>query len=500
MSEMKTETGVVNWLRTTFFPVKKEELHRVMSLAIMFASIVFMYTVVRQAKDMLMMRIGGSSVIPSAKVVVMIVAAFLGIQHSKISRKYSHKKAFLISFIPFLGFYILFALLFKHMNILQASPETLALWCDKIPPLRYFIMVFGNWITSGYYIFSEMFGSFILSVSAWQLINFYSTHEQAKRIYPFFGLWAQVGNYGAGVIMVMIGQYFKSTGDLNNTVGLITLVIILSSILILAALFYFFNVALKTYKPEEQSGTEKKTKVKMHWKESLTALKNQPALLLVAFLSVWYGLCATSLEVYWKGKVFEYYGVAGFTIFMGEYQKATALTSFCMVVFGGQLIKKLDWIVPALITPLVVILAATVIFGMNLQFIQQIVVSWFHLMPNELLYLLVVIGAGCLVFFKASKYTLFDPTKEMFTRSRTSDEAIKIKSLETFVGRFGKGGSSVVQSFLLGIPGVTMDILGPVLWIFVIVMASIWSVSVAGPLNREMKLVYAKNDGNNHKK
>lgn len=498
MSEIKSNkvNKVVDWFKNTFVPMTKEEAPRTLSLAIMMASIVFVYTVLRQSKDQLILGIGGANVIPYAKVVVMIVAAVLGVQHSKITRKYSHKKAFLISIVPFISFFLLFAVLFKHAGTLQMSPARIADLSAKIPFLRYFFLVIGNWMSTSYYVFAEMFGSFILGVSFWQLVNFYYSHSQAKRIYAYFGLWAQLGNYLAGKAMVNISTIFKETRDMNNNVFLVTSVVMVASAIVLAALFYFFNIALKKHKIENTQSAEKKPKVKLHWKESLKQLSAHPALLLTAFLSVWYGLCATSMEVYWKGKVMEYYGTHGYGVFMGHYQQYTAIVSVIMVLLGGALMRNLPWIVPALLTPLIVMISSSLLFGLKLPFIKAILGKILNFSPDalqdEMLYITVIIGAGALIVFKAFKYTLFDPTKEMFTRSRTADESIKIKSLETFVGRFGKGGSSVIQTFILGIPGMTMEGMSPILWAMTIIMSGIWTYSIAVPLNNEMKLVEAK--------
>ena len=503
MSEIKSNksNAVINWLKNTFMPMTKKEIPMTISLGAMMGSIVCLYTILRQAKDQLILGLGGASVIPYAKVLVMIVAAILGVQHSKITRKYSHKKAFLISIIPFIVFFVMFAFLFRYADTLQMRPDTIADLTEKIPFLRYFFLVIGNWMATSYYIFAEMFGSFILGVSFWQLVNFYYSHSQAKRIYTYFGLWAQIGNYLAGHIMVHISTIFKETRDINNHVFLVTSAVVFSASIILASLFYFFNIALKDYNGENKEkvstvNTAQKAKVKMHWKESWKQLRDQPALLLTAFLSVWYGLCSTSMEVYWKDKVVDYYGVHGYGIFMGHYQKYTAIISFIMVLIGGVLMRNLPWIVPALFTPLVVIISSSFLFGIKLPFVKVILGKILVFSPaalqDEMLYITVIIGAAALIVFKAFKYTLFDPTKEMFTRSRTRDEAIQIKSLETFVSRFGKGGSSVIQTIILGMNGMTMDTMSPILWCMIMCMSSIWTYSIVVPLNKEMKLVELK--------
>ena len=108
-----------------------------------------------------------------------------------------------------------------------------------------------------------------------------------------------------------------------------------------------------------------------------------------------------------------------------------------------------------------------------------------HLDP---LYLCVMIGAASLIFFKAAKYVLFDPTKEMFIRNQTEENSIEIKALETSVARLGKGGSAIIQSLILSIPGMTMDGMSPILWVITTIMGIVWVFSILR-INTDMVLI-----------
>lgn len=477
-----------SWWRKNFFPIHLYESHKVIPYAIMFTAIVFIYTVCRQSKDFFMLGMGeGSNVLPVAKVLVMVAAVALGFVHSYVSRKYSHYKAFLISFLPFIAFYIFFAIFFKHLHMVHMSPETIMQLSLRFPPLRYFFLVIGNWAYCLNYIFSEMFGSFILSATFWQLASFYSTSDEAKRFYPFYALCAQLGSFLAGKMIKRVGIFFIRTNNRNHSVFLITLSLVVAAIIIVGALTYFFKVALAdpVYAQQlEEKAHKKKAKVVSNWRDSIRNLRESPTLILACLLSVWYGVAATSMETYWKGKAHEFCGNEGrFLVFYGNYFTYTSIATFLITILAAPLVRSLPWLVPALVTPIVVLIASTFLFGSSINFISKILVMFFSVNP---LTLAVMVGAAALMIFKACKYALHDSTKEMYVRSQSEDNIIQMKSIETFTGRLGKGGSAVLQTTLLLIPGVTMDSMSPLMWIMTIIMGTIWILSVIS-INRDMQ-------------
>jgi AAA family ATP:ADP antiporter len=486
--------NALGWLRKNFFPIYPKEYAKVLPFTIIFCGIVFIYTVCRQAKDFFIMGVGGANVIPPAKVLVIVAAGLLGILHSKITRKYNHYKAFLISFIPFVVFFILFAIFFKHVDMVHMSPETIQRLSNQVPVLRYFFIIIGNWVYCLNYIFSEMFGSFMLGATFWQLASFYSTHDEAKRFYPFYALFAQVGGFMGGKVMQLIGDFVSRTNNVNYGVLLITLTILITAVIIIGAVTYFFKVTILNpiYAVDlQQHQHSKKNRPKLHWKESLKNLRNHPTLILACLLTIWYGICTTSMETFWKGKVREYYGNGGALMsFFGIYYQCMSIAAFAVSILAAPLVRRLPWLVPALITPLIAIIAPVFLFGINSSTFKSL---FSNFLPVNPLYLCVMVGAVALIFFKAAKYVLFDSTKEIFIRAQKEDDIIQVKSLETFVGRLGKGGSAVLQTCILSIPGMTMEGMSPVLWVTVSIMGVVWVYSILA-INKEMVVIESKNN------
>lgn len=490
MSEQKQDVSF-SWWRRTFFPIHMHEIQKVIPFAIIFCGIVFTYTVCRQLKDYLMVGAGGASVIPPAKVLVMLAGVLFGFLHSKITHKYSHYHAFLISFLPFMVFFILFSIFFQHIHYVHMHPDTIIIWSKKLPALKYFIIIFGNWVYCLNYIFSEMIGTLMLGATFWQLANFYSSYDEKKRFYAFYALFAQIGSYGAGFLMEKIGLFIKQTGKLNEGVAIITLSLFITALTIVAAVTYFFKVTLKNplYAADIANNDKKKHKKKVtNWKESVQNLKDHPTLILVCLLTVWYGICSTSMETFWKGKVSELYG-KDMMIFMGQYYQITSIATFLFTLICGSLVRIFPWFVVAVITPVVVLFASFCLFGVGNPMFSGFFEKILHVNP---LWLVVMVGAAVLIFFKSAKYALFDPTKEIFIGAQSEENSIQVKSLETAVGRMGKGGSAVIQTCILAIPGMTMNNMAPIMWFITTAMGIIWIYSLIR-INKEMVLIEKKN-------
>lgn len=465
-----------------FLPIKKCEIPKILPMAIMFVGIIFIYTVCRQMKDILITETCGKDILPIAKVLVIGASVYLAIIHRRLSMKYSHYKAFLISLLPFVIFFFLFGIFFDKIHYIHLSSNTINILSKKYTFLKYPLLAFGNWVITLNYILSEMFGSLILTVTCWQFFNFYTTSEEAKRFYPFLLLVGQIGSGFAGQLVKLNGFIVKKY-NLHSGIILIYGCILLVFLFVFLSLRYFCFKTLKNPNFFVEEKKEKKKKVVVPFLQAIKELRF--TLILVCLLTFWYGLCATSIETFWKNKVFSYccdnildknIRQANLMSFYGSYYTYTSLITFFFNLFISPLFKYLPWIFSAIATPIVVF-SSVFIFGSD--FISKFISI------NSLL-LSVTVGAIVLILFKTAKYVLFDSSKEIFLRNQKEDEIILVKSLETFMGRFGKGGSSIIQSIILIlIPTMTIIDMAPILCIITIIISSIWIFSVL-KINKEM--------------
>ena len=107
---------------------------------------------------------------------------------------------------------------------------------------------------------------------------------------------------------------------------------------------------------------------------------------------------------------------------------------------------------------------------------------FFYGMEYSFLALAVHIGLWQSIFSKASKYSLFDSTKEM--AYMPLDEELKSKgkaAVDVVGGRCGKsGGSLLVISLQLLFPGMTLPALSPIIAVFFVLVLVGWFYSLYG--------------------
>jgi len=120
------------------------------------------------------------------------------------------------------------------------------------------------------------------------------------------------------------------------------------------------------------------------------------------------------------------------------------------MLIGSNILRRVTWTVAALLTPLMIIITGLGFFG-------------FIVFEDQLSFVAVFFGTGPLalavytglvqnVLSKATKYSLFDSTKEMSYIPLDDEMKSKGKAaVDVIGGRFGKAGGGVIQStvFLL---------------------------------------------------
>ena len=116
-----------------------------------------------------------------------------------------------------------------------------------------------------------------------------------------------------------------------------------------------------------------------------------------------YGLAIEFTEIIWKASVKQLFPVkSDYMVFMGRYSSLVGITAFAMMMMGSRLVKHIGWTAGALATPVMMGLTALPFYSTLLSSANA-----------KTLKLTVYIGLVQNVLSKATKYALFDPTKEM---------------------------------------------------------------------------------------
>jgi AAA family ATP:ADP antiporter len=445
-------------LRRTFWPIHNYELKKLLPMLFMFFFISFNYSVVRNIKDALIVTAPGSGAetIPYLKLWGVIPAAVIFmIIFAKLSNILSKANLFYICVLPFVGFFILFDLVLYPMQDTLHPHDLAAKWQATAPEgVYFFIAMFRNWSFSLFYIFAELWGSVMLSLLFWGFANDTTKVEESKRFYALFGIGANLALEFSGLATSHYAQVKDNLAPgvdpMQHTLDGLTALFVICAISIVALYWWINKYVLTDPHFYDRSKIKKKAdKPKMSLKDSFKFLIHSKYLLYIAILVVAYGISINLIEVTWKNQVrLQYPSMNEYLQFMGNYNRCVAWTTIFMMLFvTGNVLRVFGWRVAALITP-TVLLVTGIIFFMILMFMEQAqpMVDYVGTTP---LYAAVIVGLIQNVMSKSSKYSLFDPTKEMTYIPLDQESKVKGKAAIDVVGsRLGKAGGSLIQQML----------------------------------------------------
>ena len=484
---MTTNEVVFTGWRKIFCPVQNYEIKKVIPLALMMFCILFNYTILRDAKDGLIVTAPGSGAetinflklygtLPFA----IILMAF----YAKISTIFSRPKLFYIMMAIFAIFFGLFGfVLFPMKNTLHASSEVLISWKKIMPRLQWFLPLIANWTYSLFYIFSELWGTIGVSVLFWQLANDITKVSEAKRFYPLFGLIGNVGLLCSGFMLYKITDKYSHLDPTTRwDISLKWIIVALMILFVITTFIYnwirsYVMTDIRLYNPEEK--VIKKKKVKMGFVDGMKVVFSSSYLAYLAIMVIAYGVSINLVEVTWKSQMkLQFPDPAEYVKIMGIFSMTTGGTTIVLMIVGANILRRLGWFVGAIITPIVMLITGSLFFSF-IVFKDSTtgILATLNLTP---VLMAVIIGWSQNVITKGAKYSLFDPTKEMSYIPLTSDLRIQGKAAVDGVGgRLGKSGGGIIQQiFLLSILGATQITIAPYIAIVLIGIVILWIYAV----------------------
>ena len=420
----------------------------------------------------------------------MPAAVIFMLIYAKLSNILSKENLFYAAIIPFLVFFGLFVTVL-YPNRADLHPTTSADYLQSLLPLGLsgFVACYRDWTFSLFYIMSELWGSAVLSLMFWGFANEIMRVTEAKRFYTLLGLGANIALLISGPVIV----YFSDIGSTlppGVDAWQVSLNYLMSMVvgagLIIVALYWWMNRNVlndpKFYDPTEEK-KPKKAKAKMGVFESFAYLAKSKYILSIAIVVIAYGICINLVEVTWKGQLkLQFPNPNDYNAFMGKFSFCTGAVTIVMMFIGGWVIRKKGWGFAAMATPVVLLITGIgffsfVIFRDNLG-------GFIAAMGTTPLMLAVLFGMAQNIMSKSTKYSLFDPTKEMAYIPLDQESKVKGKAAIDVVGaRLGKSGGSFIQQGLLGVFG-TIAAITPYVAGSMIVCIVAWMYAVRS-LNRQ---------------
>lgn len=446
-------------VRSLLWPIHKFELKKLLPMFLMFFFISFNYTILRDTKDTLIVTAQGSGAetIPFLKVWgVLPMAIIFMIIYAKLSNKLSRRALFNTILIPFILFFALFATVFYPAREFL-HPHQLADKLQLILPQGFMglISIFRNWSYSLFYILSELWGSVALSLLFWGFANDIMKVSEAKRFYSLLGIGANLALLVSGPTIVCFSNIREKLPPGVDTWGislkwLMGMVVLGGLIILFIYNWMHKNVLTDPRFYDASQTTKKKQKLKMSLKESFSFLMKSKYICLLSILVIAYGTCINIVEVTWKSQLkLQFPHPNDYSTFMGIFSICTGGVSVFMMLFvGGNVIRKFGWGKAAKITPIVLGITGIIFFSFVL-FKDQLS-QMLAFVGTSPLMLIVIIGTIQNIFSKSSKYSLFDPTKEMAYIPLDDESKVKGKAAIDVVGaRLGKAGGSFLQQGLI---------------------------------------------------
>lgn len=483
-----SSTAGFSRIRSYLWPIYRHELRKFIPLLLIFFLVGFNYSLLRATKDALVITApsSGAEALPFLKVWAIVPMALLfTFIFTRVSNKVAREKIFHVMMSIFVGFFLLFMfVLYPFQDALH--PHT---FCDKIQEMlpqgfQGFIAMFRNWTFTLFYIMSEMWSTIIMTVLAWGFANEVTSIGDAKRYYGLLGISINLSGIFAGSVATSMSQNTFNPALPFGACAWDQTIFMLSGIIVLAGvfcmiLFRYIHAQGFGYNSPSYHAENGGADIKMGLRKNFAYLAKSKYLICIAVIVVTYNIAINLIEVVWKDQVKQLYpNPSDFNAYMGQVLTWIGIIATVTSVFvSGTVIRKFSWTASAMISPLI-LLVTGVAFFFFFFFKDSSFASFATLFGTSSLALCVFFGSMQNCLARASKYTLFDATKELAFIPLSKECKQKGKAAIDGVGsRLGKSGGSMIHQSLLMCFG-TVALSTPYVAVLLLAAIGAWMVAV----------------------
>jgi len=443
--------------RSFFWPVYKHELKVLIPMLIMFFLIAFNYNLLRIAKDAMVVtaKSSGADAIPFLKTWAVLPMAFLmTFLFTRLSNKFKFERVFYLMMGLFLGFYALFAfMLYPIHDFLH--PHALADRFENIltPGCHGLVAIFRNWTFTAFYVMSELWSTAIMTVLFWGFANQITSVSAAKRFYVILSIGGNASSIFSGTLSTLISDWGIQLGGADlwgNSIKILTTIVLLAGIATLIIFRWLNRQVLNSPSSSSFHYEKEKAEVKMGLRKNFAYLLKSPYLLCVAIIVLTYNIAINLTEVVWKDQLHLLCpNPNDYQAHMGKVSIGIGIMATIMAIFSGSLLRRFSWTVGAMIPPLILLITGSAFFSF-LIFKDSGLSTLAVMLGTTPLIMGIFCGSAQNCLSRASKYTLFDTTKELAFIPLNQESKLKGKAAIDGIGsRLGKSGSAVIFFFLL---------------------------------------------------
>ncbi len=474
-------------LRRMVWPIHGYELKKFLPMLLMFFFISFVYSLLRNTKDSLIVTApgGGADLIPFLKVYGVIpVSVLFMLIYAQMSNVLSKRTLFYAALVPFLVYFACFAWLFPIREAIQPH------WRAQLPPgLANLAAMARHWVFCLFYVMAELWGSVALSLLFWTFANDIVTVEESKRFYALFGIGANLAlvsvKFANHFIHLLERQLVRHYPMDNWTAYVVLLMAVVVLCIALVLLIYrWINREVLTdprFYTQAEQRAHNTARPRMTLGEAFRFLLRSRYLRYIAILVIGYGIAINLIEVTWKTHVgLLHPQPKDYQDFMANFSLATGTTTLFLMLFVANNVIRRGWTIAALATPVVLLVTGAGFFGFIL--FEDASAPLLANLGSTPLAAAVLFGTIQNVLSKATKYSLFDPTKEMAYIPLDPESKVKGKAAIDVVGaRLGKAGGSIIQQGLIAVYHSLRAVPGQIAVILLLVIGLwIWAAQRLG--------------------
>jgi len=469
-----------------FFPIKKEEVVKFVITSLMMLMILFIYSIERTVKDTIVIDEMGADLLSAIKLYCTLpMAIIIMLIYAKMSVEIDKTKIFHIFNIFFISYFIIFTFIiapnisFFHLDLSSFK--------NNYKFLNYFFSIIENWSYCLYFVFAELWGSVMLSLMFWQTANQVFEIKQAKRLYPLFGLVAQLGMIISGILLKILSDKSTFNGGWQESLEYINKTVMIAGITLSFLYWILTNILVS---PKIINAEVIKKKKKESFLNSLKYIFKSKYIGLIATIIICYGISINILEAVWKAQAsLVYQDKQDYTNFMANLQTLTGSISMITMISGSYILNKVAWKKSALLTPIIIFITGIIFYIFSIY--QKEISMLFPSLNITPIMIAVNIGLLQNVMVKSTKYAFFDATKEIAYIPLSEELKSKGKAAADVIGgRLGKSGGALIQQILLIISlsiypeysivskGTRLISLSPMLFIIFIVIMVVWIIAV----------------------
>ncbi|MBP6950900.1 MAG: NTP/NDP exchange transporter [Alphaproteobacteria bacterium] len=486
---MSSQNPEFSKLRTALWPIQNKELKKFLPMGMLMFFCLFNYTILRNTKDALIITAPacGAEVITFLKPCVMVCAVLFFFGYTQLSNNLNRENLFYACLIPFLIFFGAFAfIIYPHTQLLHPPLESVAVLRETYPHFKWIISLYGVWSYAIFYILAELWGVVVVSLLFWQFANEITRTNEAKRFYSFFGLMGNFSLIIAGTSVEWLAGLNKNRASDADAWGmsLTYMMIAVVTVCVAILLIYWWMNRYVLTDPLYYAGAEsvKKTKddnrPKLSFRESLGYIFSSKYLGLMAILLLSFGISMNLMDVTWKSQLKAYLPNSNdYFEFMGRFSYCTGIATIVLILITKGIIRRFGWFAGAIITPIMVLVTSAAFFAFVL--LQDNLDGIAAFLGVTSLLMAVIIGAIQNILSKGTKYSLFDPTKEMAYIPLEQELKVKGKAaVDVIGGRLGKSGGGMIQFILLTLTTGSQLSIAPYLFGIIAFVSLSWICAV----------------------